>query len=81
VSDLGYIALFLCVGGFFAVHCSLATVREWKAGRALGGQWGDYDREASPAGFWLIMTGNALAAVMGAALLLIGLVYLSAYLG
>ena len=81
MSDLGYVLLFLSVGTFFAVHCSRATMREWKAGRALGGKWGDYDRETSPLGFWIVMSGNTLAATMGVLFLLIGFVYLLIYLG
>jgi hypothetical protein len=54
---------------------------EWRAGRALGGRWGDYERETSPVGFWLVMTGNALAAVMGCVLSVFGLLYLLVYPG
>ena len=56
-------------------------MRERRKGRALGGKWGDYERETSPVGFWLIMTGNAVAALMGGAFLLFGVSYLLAYLG
>ena len=81
MTDLGYIALLLSVGSFFAVHCSRATMREWGAGRALGGRWGDHERDTPSIAFWLIMTGNALAAIMGGVFLLLGLVYLLADLG
>jgi hypothetical protein len=56
-------------------------MRELRAGRALGGKWGDHERETSPLRFWVLMIGNALAAVMGGAFLLFGLVALLAYLG
>ena len=81
MSDLAYIVLFLLSGGFFAVHCSRATVREWRAGQALGGKYGDYEREKEPVGFWMIMAGNALAALFGNFLLLFGIVGLLAYFG
>ena len=81
MSDLGYIILFLTLGAFLAVHCSRATVREWRAGQGLGGRWGAHDRETSPVGFWLVMAANAFAVMLGACFLIIGLVYLFVDLG
>jgi hypothetical protein len=78
-SNLGN-AILLAVGALFSIHCTLATVREYRAGRALGGKFGDHDRTTSPAGFWTIMAGNGLAVLMGIAFVICGVLGLMGYL-
>ena len=73
MSDLGYALSLLVVGAVFAVHCSRATLKEYRNGRALAGIFGDYDRETSPIGFWIVIAANAEAALLGLAFLIGGL--------
>jgi hypothetical protein len=81
MSDLAYALMFTAIGAFFLVHCSRATLKEFKSGRALAGEFGDYDRETSPVGFWVVVTANAAAALIGAGFLFAGIVGLLGYAG
>jgi hypothetical protein len=71
----------LVVGGFFAVHCSRATLKEYRSGRALAGKYGDYDRETSPVGFWVVIGMNAVAALLGVGFFVAGVAGLLGYAG
>jgi hypothetical protein len=75
----GYGVLVLA-GAFFAIHCTLASIREYRAGRAVGGEFGDYDRIGSPAGFWTMMAGNAGAAFMGVGFIVVGILGMLGYI-
>jgi len=79
MSDLGRVLLPLAVGGLMAVHCSRATLKEFCSGQALAGIFGNYDREASPVGFWVVTLTNGAAALLGIILLIAGIVGLLAY--
>lgn len=73
-------AVAVLFGAFFAIHCTLATVREYRTGRALGGKYGDYDRKSSPARFWAITTGNAGAVLMGVGFIIVGILGMLGYI-
>lgn len=64
--------LLVAIGGAFLVHCSMATRREFKAGRARSLYDKAYSREQQPIGFWLTLALNMFAAAMGLAFLVIG---------
>ena len=73
-------AVAVVAGAFFAIHCTLASVREYRAGRALGGEFGDHDRNASPIGFWAIMAGNMGAVLMGVIFIIVGIFGMLGYI-
>jgi hypothetical protein len=82
MTDLWAGLFFAVIGLFIARHCSRATIAELKTGRALGGlEYGDYDRESQPWGFWAIIAMNASAALMGFIFLIVGVFYLVDYFG
>ena len=73
-------AVAVVIGAFFAIHCTLASVREYRAGRALGGEFGDHGRNASPVGFWAIMAGNIGAVLMGVGFIIVGIFGMLGYI-
>jgi hypothetical protein len=73
-------AVAVLAGAFFVIHCTLASVREYRAGRVLGGKFGDFDRKASPAGFWAIMAGNLGAVLMGVGFIVVGILGMLGYI-
>jgi hypothetical protein len=74
--DLAYGLFFLVVGSFFAIHCTRATLSEFRSGVALGHHYSMVRRSRSPIAFWLIIVGNGLAAFMGLGFLTLGIVSL-----
>jgi hypothetical protein len=80
MSDLQLSLLLIATGAFFSIHCTRASLKELRSGQALGWPFGDYDRTDSPIGFWLIMSGNFAAVVMGMIFLIAGLLGLLTYL-
>jgi len=72
----------LVIGAVFALHCSRATIKEFRAGRALGGwRFGDWDRDKNTGAFWFLIVANALAALMGFAFVGLGILALSGSTG
>ena len=75
----GY-AVAVVIGAFFTIHCTLASFREFRAGRALGGKFRDHDRKTSPVGFWAIMSGNIGAIFMGVGFIIVGIFGMLGYI-
>jgi hypothetical protein len=65
MQDFGLALLIVAVGGFFALHCPLATRRELRDGVARGAHGGAYRRSTQPVGFWMVIAMNLLAALLG----------------
>jgi hypothetical protein len=70
--DIVMASISVLAGGFFAVHCPQAALREYRAGIARG-RVQDFRRETSPISFWLTICATAFAGVLGLGFLLYGL--------
>jgi hypothetical protein len=65
------IALFLAGGGGLALHCARAGVRELRSGIAKG-LTGTYPRSSAPLGFWTVIAGDWIAALLGLVFFCVG---------
>jgi hypothetical protein len=72
MNDLAFALLFIGGGAILAVHCSRMTWKEVRTGVATS-QLAKHSRSGQPVSFWIIILGNAFAALLGAVFLVVGL--------
>jgi hypothetical protein len=73
--DASQAAVLIIFGGWLAVHCSRAALRECRSGMAQG-MGRPVSRKSRPVHFWTIILVDWLAAALGVATFASGLILL-----
>ena len=75
MTDLAFGLLLAGGGGVLAAHCSRMT---WLELRTVNAKFAEYPRSAQLVAFAAVIIANALAAILGAFFLMIGLILMMA---